>query len=297
MKNKRISAILAAAMAVCSVMPTYASADGTAFGDPNGDKKIDSRDASLILVVYCNLATGDSSTLLTEEQQKAADVNKDDKLDAKDASSVLDYYGYSSTGGWRDIMVYLGFNPAPKFEASDKTNPDFNPNEYDWGIPKGVEYLPFYINYDPDYGQANWVTKNDIVYFGNLFEAYGWYHDDSHVWSSECIGFTNSNGDEVFMYPDLYTTIKKDGVTTIYNFNDEKNKCLSSTWLSALPTYKIDREPIDEENPPFENFKIEDVTVSNGVDYVKMNNIQLYETIFQLSLDYYTAHKSTYIEE
>lgn len=296
MKKKRISAVLAAIMAVCAIMPAYASADGTAFADPNGDSKTDSQDATLILSEYSALSTGGTSSL-TEEEKQVADVNSDGKLDSRDASDVLEYYSYQSTGGWRDAEVYFGVKETPKFEVSDKTDPDFNPNEYDWGIPKGVEYLPFYINYDPDYGQANWVTKNDIVYFGNLFEAYGWYHDDSHVWSSECIGFTNSNGDEVFIYPDLYTTIKKDGVTTIYNFNDEKNKCLSSTWLSALPTYKIDREPIDEENPPFENFKIEDVTVSNGVDYVKMNNIQLYETIFQLSLDYYTAHKSTYIEE
>ncbi len=76
------------------------------FGDPNGNGKIDSSDASFVLGVYAILATGGDAGL-EEEQIKAADVNKDGKLDAKDASAILSYYSYTSTGGKEDLETFL----------------------------------------------------------------------------------------------------------------------------------------------------------------------------------------------
>ena len=76
------------------------------FGDPNGNGKIDSSDASFVLGVYAILATGGDAGL-EEEQIKAADVNKDAKLDAKDASAILSYYSYTSTGGKEDLETFL----------------------------------------------------------------------------------------------------------------------------------------------------------------------------------------------
>lgn len=273
MMKKRISAVLAAIMAVCAIMPAYASADGAAFADPNGDSKTDSQDATLILSEYSALSTGGTSSL-TEEEKQVADVNSDGKLDSRDASDVLEYYSYQSTGGWRDAEVYFGVKETPKFEVSDKTDPDFDPQEHEWNIPKSVEWAPFYLY--PDF-QPNWVKNNDIIYFEQLFYKFGWYHDDAHVWTSLRIGFTNAKGDEVFIYPDGYTTIKINGVTRIFNYNDGKD--VHEVHKAWLPDTDIDTQEIEDEI----------VTVSNGTDYFKMSNYQLYDTIFWLSYDYYTG--------
>ena len=76
------------------------------FGDPNGNGKIDSSDASFVLGVYAILATGGDAGL-EEEQIKAADVNRDGKIDSKDASIMLSYYSYTSTGGKDDLETFL----------------------------------------------------------------------------------------------------------------------------------------------------------------------------------------------
>ncbi|MBR6985771.1 MAG: hypothetical protein IKH75_20025 [Ruminococcus sp.] len=67
-------------------------------GDLNDDGKIDASDATLVLVNYSLLSTGEKMQL-TENQQKAADVNGDGKIDASDATMILQYYSYLSTGG------------------------------------------------------------------------------------------------------------------------------------------------------------------------------------------------------
>ena len=72
--------------------------DAPVLGDPNGDGKVDAKDASFVLIEYAKLSTGAKSDL-TSEQNKAADVNGDGKTDAKDASMILTYYAYTSTGG------------------------------------------------------------------------------------------------------------------------------------------------------------------------------------------------------
>lgn len=76
------------------------------YGDPTGDDKIDSKDATFILVEYSSLATGGESAL-TAEEKSAADINKDGKIDSKDASTILSYYSYCATGGKNDIIAYV----------------------------------------------------------------------------------------------------------------------------------------------------------------------------------------------
>ena len=70
----------------------------TESGDLNDDGKIDANDATLVLVNYSLLSTGEKMQL-TESQQKAADVNGDGKIDSSDATTILQYYSYLSTGG------------------------------------------------------------------------------------------------------------------------------------------------------------------------------------------------------
>ena len=87
----------------------FVKAEENALGDANGDGKIDSKDASLILVEYAKLST-DGVSSFSDAQKAAADVNKDGKTDAKDASALLAYYSYLSTGGKDDISTFLKAN-------------------------------------------------------------------------------------------------------------------------------------------------------------------------------------------
>ena len=66
-------------------------------GDVNGDKDINSLDASDVLAEYARISTGRTGTF-NEDQKKAANVNFDDEINASDASLILAYYAYSSTG-------------------------------------------------------------------------------------------------------------------------------------------------------------------------------------------------------
>jgi len=65
-------------------------------GDPNGDGRVEAKDASFILVAYAKASKGGEDGL-TDEQRAAADVNGDGRVDAKDASTVLAYYALIST--------------------------------------------------------------------------------------------------------------------------------------------------------------------------------------------------------
>ncbi|MBR4510121.1 MAG: InlB B-repeat-containing protein [Ruminococcus sp.] len=75
-------------------------------GDVNNDAKIDSKDATAILVEYSARATGGAPTLI-EEALDAADANKDTKVDSKDASAILSYYSYTATGGKDSLEDFL----------------------------------------------------------------------------------------------------------------------------------------------------------------------------------------------
>ena len=80
-------------------------------GDPTGDKKVDSMDASFCLGEYSNVATGGESNLPLKVRI-AADVNVDGKVDSKDASTMLAYYSYTSTGGKDSLDEFL----SPKID-------------------------------------------------------------------------------------------------------------------------------------------------------------------------------------
>lgn len=75
-------------------------------GDVNGDGKVDSSDASLVLAEYAQLSTGKNS-VLSETAAKLADLNKDGKIDSSDASMILAYYSHVSTGGKDSIEDFL----------------------------------------------------------------------------------------------------------------------------------------------------------------------------------------------
>ena len=75
---------------------TVTSSEGYMLGDVNSDGKVDAKDASLVLVEYSKMSTGETGDF-TNTQQLAGDVNFDSKIDAKDASFILSYYALAST--------------------------------------------------------------------------------------------------------------------------------------------------------------------------------------------------------
>lgn len=77
------------------------------FGDPNDDGKVDSRDATFVLIEYSLRSTGAEAEPFPPEIKSAADVNEDGMVDAKDASSILAYYSFISTGGTKTLSEFL----------------------------------------------------------------------------------------------------------------------------------------------------------------------------------------------
>ena len=68
-----------------------------ALGDVNGNRIIDSVDASAVLLAYA-LSSVNQPDGLSEAQRKAADVNTDSRIDSVDASTILAFYAETSVG-------------------------------------------------------------------------------------------------------------------------------------------------------------------------------------------------------
>ncbi|MDO4863569.1 MAG: dockerin type I domain-containing protein, partial [Ruminococcus sp.] len=94
LKGSGLSAekVLYDAMSDVDITPTE-----TKLGDVNGDGKVDAKDATMVLVYYSKMSTGEEGNL-SDEQKKAADMNGDSLIDAKDASKILAIYAAASTG-------------------------------------------------------------------------------------------------------------------------------------------------------------------------------------------------------
>lgn len=67
-------------------------------GDVNGDKKVDSSDAALILRHYAAVQGNKSDGRLTAEGLAAADYNGDNKIDSSDAALILQAYAKQQAG-------------------------------------------------------------------------------------------------------------------------------------------------------------------------------------------------------
>lgn len=71
-------------------------------GDVNGDTKVDSKDAVLILQAYAKSLVNDNSSTIDVD---AADLNGDGKVDSKDAVLVLQYYAKALVDGDKAVSV------------------------------------------------------------------------------------------------------------------------------------------------------------------------------------------------
>ncbi|HBB71958.1 MAG TPA: hypothetical protein DCZ71_05055, partial [Ruminococcus sp.] len=119
MRIENFTAILLSAAIAAGIVPAALSADANRVmmttsaasdtagndvieGDVNGDRIVDSADASAIAEAYSKLSVSVPSGL-SKSQTAAADVNGDGLIDSNDASMVLNYYAYTSTGGTMSI--------------------------------------------------------------------------------------------------------------------------------------------------------------------------------------------------
>lgn len=77
-------------------------------GDVNGDKHIDSVDASKVLAEYAAVSSGKASKF-NDKEFAAADVDKNGMADSVDASKILAYYAYSSSenGNVKSLSEFL----------------------------------------------------------------------------------------------------------------------------------------------------------------------------------------------
>lgn len=66
------------------------------FGDVNGDSKVDSNDASAVLVAYSKSSTGGEHGL-SDVEFACGDTDKNGLVTSSDASNILAYYSYLST--------------------------------------------------------------------------------------------------------------------------------------------------------------------------------------------------------
>ena len=118
MKRKHTAAalLLAVCMSFGAYMPASASAADINYGDVNLDGKVDSSDATEVLITYSRLSTG-SRSLLSAAQETAGDLTGDGKLDASDATMILQYYSYLATGGQNGYTGFIGGTENEKFNG------------------------------------------------------------------------------------------------------------------------------------------------------------------------------------
>ncbi len=78
-------------------------------GDLNGDKIINSSDASVVLEQYALSSTGKQPTI-SDSMMNAGKITEDNMVDSTDASAILAYYAYTATGGSGSIKNYIAEN-------------------------------------------------------------------------------------------------------------------------------------------------------------------------------------------
>lgn len=106
-----IKKIIASVMCIGVISSGFALSTANAavnLGDVNGDNKIDSKDAVLVLKDYAENLAGKSTTI----DKTVADVNADNSVDSKDAVWILRYYANTLTGYEKDISEFIKNPPV-----------------------------------------------------------------------------------------------------------------------------------------------------------------------------------------
>ena len=102
----QIKKIIAGVMCIGAISSGFALGTANAavsLGDVNGDSKVDSKDAVLILKSYAEELASGKKTVSAD----FGDVNSDGKVDSKDAVWVLKYYAETLTGYMGIILDFI----------------------------------------------------------------------------------------------------------------------------------------------------------------------------------------------
>ena len=117
----RIKKIIASVMCIGVISSGFALGTANAavnLGDVNGDNKIDSKDAVLVLKDYAENLAWKSTSI----DKTVADVNSDNSVDSKDAVWILRYYANTLTGYEKDISEFIKNPPVePETKSSSDT--------------------------------------------------------------------------------------------------------------------------------------------------------------------------------
>ena len=122
----QIKKIIASVMCIGVISSGFALSTANAavnLGDVNGDNKIDSKDAVLVLKDYAENLAGKSATI----DKTVADVNADNSVDSKDAVWILRYYANTLTGYEKDISEFI---KNPPVEPETKPSSDTQKHSY-----------------------------------------------------------------------------------------------------------------------------------------------------------------------
>ena len=112
----KIKKIIADVMCIGTISSGFALGTANAavnLGDVNGDNKVDSKDAVLVLKDYAENLAGKSTTI----DKMVADVNADNSVDSKDAVWILRYYANTLTGYEKDISEFIKNPPVEPVQA------------------------------------------------------------------------------------------------------------------------------------------------------------------------------------
>ena len=117
MQIKKIIACVMCIGAISSGFALGTSNAAVSLGDVNGDSKVDSKDAVLVLKNYAENLAGKNTTI----DKTSADVNADDGVDSKDAVWILKYYANTLTGYEKGISEFIN-GPTSETKSSVAEN-------------------------------------------------------------------------------------------------------------------------------------------------------------------------------
>lgn len=176
-KAKNIVAILSSIMCFSSLSLPNVSAENAAFqnnsisfenvktyGDVNGDGKVDSKDAVIILKTYAeNLAKGTPSS-------GKGDVDRNGSVDSKDAVAVLIYYAQQLVDSAPKVDYYSAF--YDNLDQADKLNKGSFYRDYTLYDINGdgvYEFILKFGNYEAEIVYKFWtIDGRDIKFCGTL---------------------------------------------------------------------------------------------------------------------------------
>lgn len=154
----RIKKIIASVMCIGVISSGFALSTANAavnFGDVNGDSKVDSKDAVLVLKDYAENLAGKSTTI----DKTVADVNADNNVDSKDAVWILRYYANTLTGYEKDISEFIKNPPAEPAPA--QTEPPKSNYYYGQTSPTFVDAFGWYYYNIWNQGEAGYFCMGD----------------------------------------------------------------------------------------------------------------------------------------